>query len=176
MTSLEEEGADRYGAHTDYDCFTILRPDPNDWTSPEDGGLEVIMYLTVHNTLSFLTAFSLSLLHIPLPLLGKVQTPSGKFVPVIVPPKCFVINGGDLIQRWTNDRWRSAFHRVKKPSSSSSSYGRSRQSIALFTIPKFDAVIHTLSGYGEIDDEKKSKYPPISCGEFVMMKMTRTNV
>ena len=32
---------DRYGAHTDYQGFTILHPDREDWASDSSGGLEI---------------------------------------------------------------------------------------------------------------------------------------
>ena len=36
-----EQRVDRYGAHTDYQGFTILHPDYKDWTSDSSGGLEI---------------------------------------------------------------------------------------------------------------------------------------
>jgi isopenicillin N synthase-like dioxygenase len=132
--------AERYGAHTDYECYTILKPDSNDWKDPASGGLQV-------------------------------QLKSGEFIPVSVPPNAFVVNGGDLIERWSNDKWTSAMHRVKKPELTSPAAGRMRQSIAFFTAPRSDAVMHCIEGING-----PAKYPPITCGEHVRMKIERTTV
>ena len=35
----------------------------------------------------------------------EVQTRSGEWRPVQAPPNGFVVNIGDLMQRWTGDRW-----------------------------------------------------------------------
>ena len=40
---------------------------------------------------------------------------AGEWVPVPVIPGSFVVNVGDLMEVWTNDRWRSAKHRVPVP-------------------------------------------------------------
>ena len=42
----------------------------------------------------------------------EVQTRSGEWVPVQAPPGGYVVNIGDLMQRWTDDRWVSTLHRV----------------------------------------------------------------
>ena len=36
----------------------------------------------------------------------------GTWSPVVIPADCFCINLGDLMQRWTNDLWKSTVHRV----------------------------------------------------------------
>lgn len=71
--------AQRYGAHTDYQGFTILKADENDWVVDGAGGLEVLVPGTD-------TWF---------PVNTKVLKSN---------EKVFVINAGDLIQLWTNDR------------------------------------------------------------------------
>lgn len=128
---------ERYGAHTDYECFTILKPDSKDW-SPGYGGLEVLY--------------------------------DGNFHPVSVPPQAFVINGGDLLQRWTNDKWVSAVHRVRKPTSAEA-LGTSRQSIAFFTSPRSDAFIECIPNLNG-----SPRYPGILAGDHVTMKINRTHV
>lgn len=39
----------------------------------------------------------------------------GSWRDVNIPADCFTINLGDLMQRWTNDRWKSTMHRVVPP-------------------------------------------------------------
>jgi 2-keto-4-pentenoate hydratase len=36
----------------------------------------------------------------------------GEWVSVAPPPGCLVVNIGDLLARWSNDRWKAALHRV----------------------------------------------------------------
>ena len=77
-------GALRYGAHTDYQTFTVLRADP------EVGGLQVQLADG-----RWLNA----------PREADAPARDGD------EPLLFV-NAGDLTARWTNGRWRSAPHRV----------------------------------------------------------------
>ena len=52
----------------------------------------------------------------------------------------FIVNIGDLLMRWTNDRWVSTPHRVAVPQSQARSRSR-RMSIGYFTRPNYDAPI-----------------------------------
>lgn len=52
----------------------------------------------------------------------------------------FVVNIGDLLTRWTNDRWVSTPHRVLVPEAEARSRSR-RLSIGYFTRPNYDAPI-----------------------------------
>src|SRR5258706_950870 len=45
----------------------------------------------------------------------EVLSPSGQWIAVDPVAGAFVINIGDLMQRWTNDRWTSTLHRVVNP-------------------------------------------------------------
>ena len=45
----------------------------------------------------------------------EIRTPDGAWTPVPPIPGAFVINIGDLMARWTNDRWVSTLHRVVNP-------------------------------------------------------------
>ena len=68
----------------------------------------------------------------------------------------FVVNVGDLLARWTNDRFRSTAHRVVNRS------GEERLSIAMFVDPDDDCVIEPVCRAGEAP-----RYPPVSCGEYI---------
>ena len=55
----------------------------------------------------------------------------------------FIVNIGDLLMRWTNDRWVSTPHRVAEPPASARS-GSRRLSIGYFTRPNYDAPIECI--------------------------------
>lgn len=57
----------------------------------------------------------------------QVRDRQGNWVDVKPTPGSYVINLGDLMQRWTNDEWVSTLHRVIAPQSMAR-----RQSIAFF--------------------------------------------
>jgi isopenicillin N synthase-like dioxygenase len=76
-----------------------------------------------------------------------------------------LINLGDLMARWTNDRWRSTLHRVKPPIVDGAI--QRRRSAAFFHDGDVDAVIETIPtcvGDG-------SPYPPITVGEHITAKL-----
>ena len=45
----------------------------------------------------------------------EIQRPEGDWMPVSPIPDTFLVNIGDLMARWTNDRWVSTRHRVVNP-------------------------------------------------------------
>ena len=88
----------------------------------------------------------------------EVETRSGEWLPVQAPPGGLVVNIGDLMQRWTGDRWVSTMHRVVGKKSASPR----RQSLVFFHNPRTDAVIETL-GDGR-------RYEPVTAGEYVLAR------
>ncbi len=84
----------------------------------------------------------------------------------------FVVNLGDLMARWTNDRWLSTPHRVVNPPSEKAARAR-RQSLAYFCNVNMDVrveCIPTCCG-GEFGEPK---YEPITAGEHLMRKHQQT--
>ncbi|MFW0794147.1 2-oxoglutarate and iron-dependent oxygenase domain-containing protein [Gordonia sp. CPCC 205515] len=77
-----------------------------------------------------------------------------------------LVNLGDAMARWTNDRWRSTVHRVDPPVVD----GRiiRRRSAAFFFDGNHDAVIETLPGCADVGGPG---YEPITIGEHISAKL-----
>lgn len=99
----------------------------------------------------------------------QVQTRSGDWLDVETDPLSFVVNIGDLLMRWTNDRWVSNVHRVVNPPDSVAARSR-RLSIAFFHHPNYDALIECIAPPGA------AKYPPVLSGAYRDEKYRQTRV
>jgi isopenicillin N synthase-like dioxygenase len=97
----------------------------------------------------------------------EILSPEGTWRSVPPVPGAFVINIGDLMGRWTNDRWVSTLHRVVNPPPDARGSTR-RQSLAFFHQPNWDAAIVALPGTGA------AKYEPVRSGPYLMSKFTAT--
>ncbi len=104
----------------------------------------------------------------------QVRTRSGEWVDVATDKYRFVCNIGDLLMRWTNDRWVSNTHRVLNPPREMAK-AASRMSIAFFHHPNYDAKIECIPGCA---GDAPPKYEPVLSGDFRDYKyaVTRTNV
>lgn len=80
-----------------------------------------------------------------------------------------VVNLGDLMKRWTNDKWLSTLHRVVNANETiwADSGSTRRQSMAFFHNPNRDAVI---SAIGSDGGDGGGKHAPIIAGDFLMAK------
>ncbi len=96
----------------------------------------------------------------------QVRDARGDWVSVPHETGAFVVNLGDLMARWTNDRWRSTLHRVINPPPVNGS--NERFSIAFFHNANWDALVTCVT---EGDDPK---YPPIRAGAHLMGKFRST--
>ncbi|EAU30235.1 conserved hypothetical protein [Aspergillus terreus NIH2624] len=84
------------------------------------------------------------------------QSRPGHYLPV-TPDDCtdIIINVGDCLQRWSNDRLRSANHLVTVPRGLSDDTVDDRYSIAYFGKPSRDASVRTLPALLRRDEEAK---------------------
>ena len=95
----------------------------------------------------------------------QVLTRGGDWVDVETERSSFVVNIGDLLMRWTNDRWLSNMHRVVNPPPGD---GRPRLSIAFFNHPNYDVTIECLASPGA------AKHPPVRSGDYRDLKYAKT--
>jgi isopenicillin N synthase-like dioxygenase len=99
----------------------------------------------------------------------QVRTRSGRWIDVPTTPTTFVVNIGDLLMRWTNDRWLSNMHRVVNPPAGEGP-PRPRLSIAFFNHPNYDALIECLPTQGP------ARHPPVLSGEYRDTKYAKTGL
>lgn len=92
----------------------------------------------------------------------------GEFHDVVPPEDGFLVNLGDLLAEWTNDRWRSTVHRVVPPQPGVTGEAR-RRSVAWFQQPNHDAVIRVLDVC--CDEDNPPRYPETTSGEHLMAKL-----
>ena len=83
-----------------------------------------------------------------------------------VPPieGAFVVNVGDLLERWSNGRFRSTPHRVINSS------GRERLSLVLAYDPNYETRLapEAFCGPGE-----RPKAGPVTCGDYLMWRFRK---
>jgi isopenicillin N synthase-like dioxygenase len=92
----------------------------------------------------------------------QVYNADGEWVDVPIVPRTFVINIGDLLARWTNDRWVSTLHRVANPDEGAVA-GSRRQSLIFFHNPNYDAEIRCIPTC--VAPGVQPKYEPTTSGE-----------
>jgi isopenicillin N synthase-like dioxygenase len=73
----------------------------------------------------------------------------------------FIINIGDLLMRWTNDKWVSTIHRVVNPPEEVRRHV-DRMSIAYFFVPDHDVEVRCLESC--MDAKNPSRYPATTAG------------
>jgi isopenicillin N synthase-like dioxygenase len=101
----------------------------------------------------------------------QAQHRDGYWVDIVPEPDSYVVNIGDVMQIWTNDRWVSTLHRVVNPPAEVATRAR-RHSVPFFHQPNYDALIETLpSCHGP---GNPARYQPFTYGEHWMRKWMAT--
>lgn len=101
----------------------------------------------------------------------EIRDPSGEWRPVPPVPGAFIINIGDLMALWTNDRWVSTLHRVVNPPPGPSGSTR-RQSFAFFHQPNWDQEIACIPSC--LEPGAEPRYEPVLSGPYLMSKFRST--
>jgi isopenicillin N synthase-like dioxygenase len=92
----------------------------------------------------------------------QVKMRDGAWIDVPCRPDLFVVNIGDMMERWTGGRWVSNFHRVANPPPGAPP--RARQSIAYFLHPNHDALVVPVAG------DAQAAAAPIRAGDYMLEK------
>ena len=121
---VDDENQIGTGAHSDFDCFTILYQDTT-------GGLQAL-------------------------------NSRGEWIDALPIENTFLINVGDMLERWTNGLYISTIHRVINKSESE------RYSSVFFAAPSYDTCIECLPSCYSKDNPKK--YEPISAGDYIVSR------
>ena len=100
----------------------------------------------------------------------QVRFPDGAWKDVRPAPGQFVVNLGDMMERWTNDRWRSTVHRVVNPPREQAA-GSRRQTVGYFLHPNYDARVACLPTCTDAD--RPPRHVPILAGEHMLAKLER---
>ena len=144
----------RAGAHTDYGAMTILK----------SGGPGLQLQLASSST-------------------DETNNTDNSPLWIDVPhlEDAFIINLGDLMQRWTNDRWKSTLHRVIAVADENNNDDETeigtfksarRQSIAFFVNMNGNATIVPFESC--VDDERPSRYDAIKASEHLVRRHSQS--
>ena len=96
----------------------------------------------------------------------QVQGADGQWFDAPPMPDAYVVNLGDMMARWTNDRYRSTPHRVVNP------LGRERHSLAYFFDMDYHAEVSVLPGCS--DALNPPRYAPTTAGQHIIEMYERT--
>jgi isopenicillin N synthase-like dioxygenase len=122
---------------------------------PQDQGEDNLFGQAPHTDNSFMTALART----DVPGLA-VRLPSGEWFPPPVIPGTFLINLGNIMRRWSNDRFLATPHGVLNDS------GADRYSIAYFHSPNVDSRIECLPSC--VSGGNPARYPPAIYRDLVL--------
>jgi len=105
------------------------------------------------------------------PILGlQILDSAGVWQDVVPAEGALLVNLGDLLARWTNDRWVSTLHRVLPPTDDEGRLVR-RRSAAFFHDGNADAVISCLPGCAT--DEHPARYESVTVADHLAAQGNR---
>ena len=129
---------------------------PHQAGSPEDE-----FGIAPHTDTSFLTLLA------PNDVPGlSIRTQSGKWIAAPAIPDAFVVNGGQLLQRWTNDYFRATPHRAVNRS------GGERYALAFFCDSNIDCPVAAVPT--SVGPDKPPKYPTTYYTDYMTWYQKRT--
>jgi isopenicillin N synthase-like dioxygenase len=99
----------------------------------------------------------------------QVHTRDGRWETVVVEPGTFVVNIGDMMAQWTNDRWVSTLHRVANPRPFEAPRSQ-RLSLVYFHQPNPDAVVSCIPTC--VSDERPARYAPVTAGDYISRRIS----
>lgn len=91
----------------------------------------------------------------------QVLRRGGDWADVPMVEDAYIVNIGDLLMRWTNDRWVSTIHRVVNPPENVRS-NADRMSIAFFFLPNYDVEVSCIESC--ISADNPARYEPTTAG------------
>ncbi|XP_042040973.1 2-oxoglutarate-Fe(II) type oxidoreductase hxnY-like [Salvia splendens] len=80
--------------------------------------------------------------------------------------RAFIVNLGDMLERWSNCIFRSTLHRVL-------SNGQERYSIAFFVEPSHECIVECLPTCQS--EKNPPKFPPVKCKDYLSQKYKDTH-
>jgi isopenicillin N synthase-like dioxygenase len=120
-----------------------------------DGEDETVASLVPHTDSGFMTLLP------PNRVPGlSILLPNGQWIDAPGIDGAYIVNGGDILYRWTNERFLSTPHRVRNVS------GQVRYAIPFFCDPDHDTIIECLPSCRSADHPPK--YPPIRFGDYAL--------
>jgi isopenicillin N synthase-like dioxygenase len=147
---------DKFDRHTSYLSANHYQPQ---LTSAEPGSLR----LGAHTDIGSLTI----LYQDGAPGGLQVLDRRGRWCDVPAVAGTFVVNLGDLMAKWTNDRWVATRHRVVNPEPEAAKTGRI--SIPFFQHPNYDALIECIPTC--TDEANPPRYPAVFGGNWAEFRM-----
>ncbi|MBV9860587.1 MAG: isopenicillin N synthase family oxygenase [Alphaproteobacteria bacterium] len=96
----------------------------------------------------------------------SILMPNGRWLDAPDIGGAYIVNGGDILHRWTNERFLSTPHRVRNVS------GQVRHAIPFFCDPDHDSIIECLPSCRSADNP--AKYPPIRFGDYALWFASKT--